>query len=256
MSQTINIKDAHKILNYIIDNNKFLTEHGKKASAVALTGVHGIAKTAIVQQVAEERGMTFTKVVLSQLEEIGDLLGVPIKEYYLCSPSGDCDWVSVDMLEYYIKSGWIVDKNQHRMNYAIPRWVPQNENPNGTIVLLDDFTRALPMFLQSTMELIDKQEFMSWKLPKGTTIVLTGNKDDGSYNVNSIDEAQKTRYIEFEVEFDVKVWANWAEKEQIRGSGINFALAYPEIFKFENNTQKVNARSFTSFVNAISGMED
>lgn len=115
---------------------------------------------------------------------------------------------------------------------------------------------ALPIFIQSVMELIDKQEFMSWKLPKGTTIVLSSNLDNGQYNVASIDEAQKTRFIEFEMEFDVNEWAKWAEEEEIRGSGINFALAYPELFKMENFVQKVNARSFTSFINAISGMDN
>lgn len=33
-------------------------------------------------------------------------------------------------------------------------------------------------------------------------------------------------------------------------------MAYPEIFKKENNVQKVNARSFTAFINAISGIKD
>lgn len=90
MKQTINISDAHKILNYIIDNNKELAEQRKKLNAIALSGTHGIGKTAIIEQVALERNMTFSKLVLSQCEEIGDLLGIPLKEYYLCNDAGDC----------------------------------------------------------------------------------------------------------------------------------------------------------------------
>lgn len=58
------------------------------------------------------------------------------------------------------------------------------------------------------------------------------------------------------MKFDIEEWAKWAEKEQLHNSGINFALSYPEIFKKEGHIQKVNARSFTMFVNAISGLED
>lgn len=141
MKQTINIKEAHKILNYIIDNNKKLEKEGKKLNALGFTGVPGIGKTAIIEQVAKERGMTISKLVLSQCEEIGDLLGIPLKEYYLCNPNNECMWVSSDVVEYYIKSGWTLHSNEHRMSYAIPKWVPQEENPNGTIILMDDWTR-------------------------------------------------------------------------------------------------------------------
>lgn len=143
MKNIINIQEAFNIINYLIDNNQSLQESGKKPIAISLTGSHGIGKTSIVQQIAENRNMTFSKVVLSQLEEIGDLLGVPIKEYYICNPNGDCLWVSSDVIEYYIKSGWILYENEKRMGYAIPKWVPKEENPNGTIILLDDFTRKL-----------------------------------------------------------------------------------------------------------------
>lgn len=253
---TINITEAKKILNYIIDNNKQLAEEGKKLNAIAFEGTAGIAKTSMVEQVAKERGMTFVKLNLSMVEETGDITGYPLKEYHMCDPSGKCQWISVDLIESYLNSGWTMEGQAYRMSYAIPRWVPREENPAGTILLLDDFSRTIPMLLQAVMELIDKQEYISWKLPKGTTVVLTGNVDDGSFNVNSLDDAFKTRYINFEVGFETSVWARWAEENKVRSEGINFALAYPEIFKKENNVQKVNARSFTAFINAISGIKD
>ena len=32
--------------------------------------------------------------------------------------------------------------SQTRMGYAPPAWLPKEENPNGCILLLDDYTRA------------------------------------------------------------------------------------------------------------------
>jgi hypothetical protein len=47
------------------------------------------------------------------------------------------------------------------MSYAPPEWLPKEDNPNGTILLLDDYSRATQYFIQATMELIDKGEYIS-----------------------------------------------------------------------------------------------
>ena len=143
-----------------------------------------------------------------------------------------------------------------RMGYALPTWVPTNQNPNGTILILDDFNRADPRFITACMELIDKGQYISWSLPENCTIILSCNPDNGDYNVNSMDNAQKTRYISFELGFDKDVWARWAEKEGIDGRFINFVLSYPEIMKKEGGVQKVNPRSLVTFANTISGFKD
>ena len=46
--------------------------------------------------------------------------------------------------------------------------------------------------MQATMELINTASYISWKLPKNTTVVLTTNPDDGEFSVSSLDNAQKT----------------------------------------------------------------
>lgn len=251
----INLDEFKTIFHYIIDNNKRLVNEGKMPTAIALEADAGIGKTSTILQIAEEMNMGFIKLNLSQCEELGDLIGFPIKEYYVCSDDGDCQWVSSDLLAYYLQNGYKV-QNMTRMSYAPPTWMPKEENEQGCILLLDDYSRALPMFLQATMELIDRGEYISWKLPKNCTIVLTSNPDNGDYNVTTMDNAQKTRYINFEIEFDVDVWARWAEREHLDSRAINFALLYPEIFDKEGNVQKINPRSYVTFCNAISGLKD
>ena len=73
-----------------------------------------------------------------------------------------------------------------RMTYAKPSWVPEY-NENGTILLLDDFNRASSTLLNATMEIILEQQYISWSLPKKTTVVVTQNPDDGCYNVQAQD---------------------------------------------------------------------
>jgi hypothetical protein len=101
------------------------------------------------------------------------------------------------------------------------------------------------------MELIDRQEYISWKLPKNWHIVLSANPANGKYTVTEIDEAVQTRYISVELTFDVQEWAKWAETEGIDGRCINFLLLNPEII-----SSKVNPRSIVTFFNAISSVKD
>ena len=80
---------------------------------------------------------------------------------------------------------------KNRMAYAKPAWVP-DYNENGTIVVLDDYGRATAQLMHACMELILTQGYVSWKLPKKTSIILTSNPDNGQYNVSSMDPAQRT----------------------------------------------------------------
>lgn len=45
----------------------------------------------------------------------------------------------------------------------------------------------------------------------------TTNPDNGDYQVTSMDEAQKTRFISCQLKFDVDCWAKWAEEVNMDG---------------------------------------
>ena len=253
------ISEFTGVFNYLLDNNKALQESGLSPIAIGLEGEAGIGKTTVVEDIAKKRGMSFCKLNLSQLEEVGDIVGFPMKEV---------------LLRYKNKQGEIVQRwwpesllskvpanvevtAQTRMGYAPPAWLPKKENPNGCILLLDDYTRANPLFMQATMELINTASYVSWKLPKNTSIVITSNPDDGSYSVSALDNAQKTRFVNFNLKLNVEDWASWAEFNKIDSRCINFELLYgEEIFKKHNGVQTINPRAYTTFCKAISGIKD
>ena len=262
MNNNITLEEFKDIFNYLIDNNRKLAEQGRKTTAIGLEGPAGIGKTSVIEQLAKEKGMTFVKVCLSQLEETGDLMGFPLKQFKIIrhTDHGDKEeWVSHDLLETFLNAPCETYSltDETRMSYAPPQWLPKEENPNGTILFLDDYSRAPQFFLQAVMELIDRGEYISWKLPKNTTVLLSSNPDNGEYSVNTTDNAQKTRYINFNVEFDLNAWGRWAESYGLDSRGINFALSYGhEIFATKEGVQKINARSYVTFINAISGLDN
>ena len=253
------LNEFKEVFTYLLDNNKQLEDKGLRPIAVGLEGEAGVGKTSIIEEIAAERGMTMVKVNLAQLEEIGDIVGLPIKEYEVAWIDNgnikDKRWMSENQIKNL--DSRLKLTGRVRMAYAPPAWLPTEDNPNGIIVLLDDYTRANSMFMQATMEIINTASYISWNLPKYTSIVLTSNPDDGQFSVTSLDNAQKTRFINFNVKLNIEEWAKWAEEAEIDGRAINFELLYGnEIFKKHNGVQTVNPRSYTTFCKAISGLKD
>lgn len=253
------ISEFTDVFNYLLDNNKQLEDKGLTPIAIGLEGEAGIGKTTLIQDVAKKRGMTLCKLNLSQLEEVGDIVGFPMKEVLLQWKTKDGQvktrWWPESLLSKIPTSVQVTSTT--RMGYAPPAWLPREENPNGCILILDDYTRGNQLFMQATMELINEGKYVSWSLPKNTTICLTTNPEDGQFNVQSLDNAQKTRFVNFNLKLNVKDWASWAEFNNVDSRAINFCLLYgDEIFKKHNNVQTINPRAYTTFCKAISGIKD
>lgn len=338
----LNIEEVKDFLKHIVDNNRYLQSNGKKPVAVEIIGESGIGKTSSVLQLTNELSMNCVKLNLAQIEELGDLVGFPVRQFQLCKHTGEstlepavkaekhkvmktidkvvtemqtvevdepqvkktkkqvlengklvikeieetvyvkttkevpvevtvqetieveedvnvpvatqstggyeCLWIDENAVQEYIKRGYEFT-GEKRMSYCPPEWIADKQG--GGVLILDDWNRADIRFIQAVMELVDRQEYISWKLPKDWHIILTANPDNGNYLVQSIDTAQRTRFVSVNLKFDAEVWARWAETEKIDGRCINFLLMHPELV-----TERVNPRSITTFFNCISSLED
>jgi hypothetical protein len=272
----LNIDELKGFVNHIIENNRFLQKESKPPVAIEVVGESGIGKTSTIVELAKENNLDFVKLNLAQIEELGDLVGFPVRQFQMykevkVKPSNDGlnytaaqraaaskdvanmttkkvgQWVDELAVSEYLKNGFKMT-GKNRMSYCAPEWI--SDKKQGGILLLDDWNRADVRFIQAVMELIDRQTYISWSLPKDWHIILTANPDNGDYMVNSIDSAQKTRYITANLKFDVDVWARWAEEASIDTRCINFLLLHPELV-----TQETNARSITTFFNSISSFD-
>jgi hypothetical protein len=248
MSQVqLNVEELKNFIKHMINNNQHIQADGKVPVAINVEGDAGLGKTSAISQVAAELGLQFVKLNLSQLEELGDLVGFPIKEFQVKNSDGKSLWITEQEIEMANQKGYKVVAK--RMAHAAPEWI-QGKGAGG-ILCLDDYTRADTRFMQATMEILDRQEYVSWKLPQNWHVILTTNPDNGDYNVTSLDVAQKTRFISCELKYDVNVWAKWAENVGMDSRCINFMLMNPELV-----TQRVNPRAITTFFNAISSIPD
>ena len=246
----LNIDELQDFVDHIITNNRVLQSQGKKPVAVEVVGESGIGKTTSIMDMSRAHNLDFVKLNLAQIEELGDLVGFPIKQFQMWTTKNGKKigkWVDEVAVKDYSSDGWKTT-GKSKMSYSAPEWIADKKA--GGVLLLDDWNRADVRFIQACMELVDRQQYISWTLPKDWHIILTANPDNGDYMVNSVDAAQKTRYITANLKFDINVWARWAEENGIDTRCINFLLMHPELV-----TQETNARSISTFFNAISSIK-
>ena len=245
----LNIDELEGFVDHIITNNRHLQSQGKKPVAIEVVGESGIGKTTSIMDMTARHGLDFVKLNLAQIEELGDLVGFPIKQFQMWKEKDGKKigkWIDEVAVNDHSKLGFQTT-GKSRMSYSAPEWIADKKA--GGVLLLDDWNRADTRFIQACMELVDRQTYISWTLPKDWHIILTANPDNGDYMVNSVDSAQKTRYISANLKFDINVWARWAEENSIDTRCINFLLMHPELV-----TQETNARSISTFFNSISSI--
>lgn len=250
--------DIKEMVKTLVSTNDRLVKDNQKRISLEIIGEAGLGKTSIVHQVGREMGKKVIKVNLSQLDELGDLVGFPIKEFEVAKKDDQGTkkrWVNEKTVDQMVNNGWVLT-NKSRMGYALPEWLVNNQaDPNGCILLIDDYSRAQARFMQATMEIIDRGQFYSWELPANWTVLLTSNPPDSNYLVAATDVAQQTRYISVNMMFDKEMWAAWAENQEIDGRCINFVLHNPEVIE-EGLAHGVNPRSMVNFFNAIRYIDD
>lgn len=187
MSRTaLNAAEIKETFGFIIENNLKLAARGKKPVSIALTGEAGLGKTSVIEQLAQEKDLDFIKLNLSQIS-LEDFIGFPINQYKMCRDAEvervidgkkqkvvetECVWISERSISAYTDLGFTY-ANESRMSYSVPKWIAEKDAP--LVLCLDDYSRGSLGMLQAAMELCDRGEYISWSLPKGSTVILTSN---------------------------------------------------------------------------------
>jgi hypothetical protein len=215
----VNATELLAFVQHVFQTNLALEAQGKRKTPICIWGRHGIGKTEIVENLAQQNGYPLVYIAPAQFEEMGDLVGMPT-----------------------IEAG--------RTVFRAPSWVPTSPGPG--ILLIDDVNRADERILRGIMQLLQNHELISWKLPPQWQIILTANPDGGDYSVTPMDDAMLTRMLHITLEFEAKAWVKWAEQNEVDSRGINFVLLYPEII----TGQRTTPRTLVQFFEAIKPIAD
>jgi len=235
--------------------------NGAPRCTLNVWGAPGTSKTSVIKSLQNEQiefdgvlqNIKVIDIPLAQIEEMGDVLGFPIDEMEMSHPQlQETVWIRSlnSIVGQYVAKGYEETGNQ-RTIYAPPSWVPKDECPG--VILFDDGNRASQRIMKGLMQLVQDYRTISWSIPRGWTIVFTGNPDNRYNQVTSMDMAQLTRMKHITLEVDAKEWAIWAESNNIDKRGINFVLRYPEMMIGKERT---NPRSLTEFFYSLKDIQN
>ena len=79
----LNATELKGFVNHIITNNRFLQKERKQSVSVEVVGESGIGKTSTIVELAKENDLNFVKLNLAQIEELGDLVGLPVRQFQM-----------------------------------------------------------------------------------------------------------------------------------------------------------------------------
>jgi hypothetical protein len=152
---------------------------------VLLRGRHGVGKSQVVYQIAEERGLPVVERRASQMTE-GDLLGLPDTADTAINGRKATTWNAPD---------WLVTACEQ-----------------GVLLFLDEVDRATMEVRQGLFELTDSRKLNGWHLHADTLIVaaVNGGEHGAQYQVGEMDPAELDRWTVFDVEPSTEDWLKWA----------------------------------------------
>jgi len=153
---------------------------------VLLRGRHGIGKSEVVYQIAEDLKLPVIERRASQMTE-GDLLGMPSPEQ--------------------------IEVNGERASVFRPFEWFLRACTEPVLLFLDEVDRATTEVRQGIFELTDSRKLAGWTLHPDTIVVAAVNGGDhgSQYQVNEMDPAELDRYTVFDLEPSVEDWLAWGK---------------------------------------------
>jgi len=153
---------------------------------ILIRGRHGVGKSEVVYQIAEDIGLPVVERRASQMTE-GDLLGMPSPEQ--------------------------IEVNGERASVFRPFEWFLRACTEPVCLFLDEVDRATTEVRQGIFELTDSRKLAGWTLHKDTIVVaaVNGGEHGSQYQVNEMDPAELDRYTVFDIEPSVEDWLDWGK---------------------------------------------
>jgi hypothetical protein len=147
-----------------------------------INGLHGIGKSQLVKQFADENGLDFIDIRLSQIDAT-DLIGLP-------------------------------DVSGETTKFKPPAWLPQDPNSKG-ILFLDELFRGRRDVLQAVFQLVLDRKTASYCLPEGWHVVSANNPSTDDYDVTNVfDAALLDRFLHIKLEPTKAEWFDYVKKDE------------------------------------------
>jgi hypothetical protein len=219
-----------------INTTKLILEASFHADdAVLIEGAHGIGKSEIVAQFAEEQNFHFEDLRLSN-NDVGDLIGIP----------------------HTIES-----KGKTLTTWSTPIWLERmfkaNEEGKHCVLFLDELNRAPIDVRQCALQLVLEKRIHEHKLPEldgARTFIVAAINPSDDYQVDELDPALVDRFLHIVVDVDAKAWLNWSSGK-VNPIVRDFIVKHPDRLHYTpDEGVGTSPRSFTKLGNYIDNAKD
>jgi hypothetical protein len=161
-----------------------------------LEGPTGIGKSQIVAQFAARIGIQ-CKVLDLSLMEPPDLIGLP-----------------------QLRDG--------RTHYAYPAELPID---GRGVLMLEELNRAEIPVMQPALQLLSARRLHEYELPAGWMCVAAINPEQDEYQVNRLDPALRSRFLQVPVHADRDEWLRWARSHNLHPVVLSLIAENPTVFE-------------------------
>jgi hypothetical protein len=182
MSTTANVAQFKELLTV----TQKVKSEGNVTVPIMLHGLHGLGKSEIVEQWANENGYNCVCLYLST-QDVADLIGIPTVEE---------------------KSG------KKFTSWAEPEWLSQaKDDPRPSIFFLDEMNRAPKFVLQTMLPFVLSGRLHTHNIEKEDMVIAAVNPDMAEYDVTTIDDgALMARFSHVYFEPEVSEWIKYCSE--------------------------------------------
>lgn len=201
-------------MSMTIKQFKLYMKHLPIEQAVLIKGNHGIGKSQVVKQIAEDAKISFIDMRLAQ-NDVGDLKGLPFQtdgRTYFAPP----DWFPLD-------EG---TRKEIALLQNLTKEISSGRFGDKGILFLDELNRATREVQQAAFELVLDRRINMRSLPDGWRVVAAINADSDIYDINEMGPALVSRFAVVELDPSVEEWHRWAVEAGIHPSVRDFCKKY------------------------------
>lgn len=200
-----------------------LTACQMAGDTLLVEGVHGIGKSQVAEQWAEENNVHLEVLFLSN-QEVGDLIGMPRT---------------------------VERDNEYITTWTKPIWLQRLEQASKagkhTAVFLDELNRAPLDVRQSALQLVLEKKIHQHTLPLTNgmkTMMIAATNPSELYQVEELDHALLSRFLYVEVEPDLESFLAYGRQKGINQMVLDFLMENPtrlHVMPAESSKEKVSA---------------
>lgn len=243
----MNIQEAKEEISRAIDAYLWKDESGhyriprERQRPVLLMGAPGVGKTAIMRQLAEEKGLALVSYTISHHTR-QSAIGLPV--------------VTEQLFD---------GRPQKTTNYTMSEIVAsvyemmEKSGKREGILFLDEINTVSETLAPTMLQFLQYKTFGTHRVPDGWVIVTAGNPPEYNRAVRDFDVVTKDRVRELRVTADFAVWKRYALERGIHGAVLAFLELEPEAFFFvragEAGKRFVTARGWEDLSDSLKAYE-